>query len=123
MDKQKDSETVEQSGASVPSMEGARQKGVVIGYFAVRCAEGDEFIKAHARFYDGELFHHIFDATVYTGDKFTIGGREITRQGGEELWIVRFGAKKEEIVGGTHSEAPNDQAVAPAEGGSPPAQS
>ncbi len=77
-----------------PSMESARDKRVVVGFFPVLCAEGDEFIKAHVRFDDGVVLHHVLDATVYTGDKFIVGGREIVRQDGAELWIVRLGAKE-----------------------------
>jgi hypothetical protein len=75
-------------------MESARDKRVVVGLFPVLCAEGEEFIKAHVRFDDGLVFHHVLDSTVYAGDKFIIGGREITRQDGSELWIVRLGAKE-----------------------------
>ena len=73
-----------------PSDKGAREKGVVIGWFPFLCAEGKEFFKAHVRFDDGSLLHYVCDALVYSGDELSIGGRKFPLKKGEEFWIVRF---------------------------------
>lgn len=92
---------------AAPSLKGAREKRVVIGFLTPFSTEGEEFIKAHVRFDDGELFHYILDALIYTGDEISVGGRRIAREKGEKLWIVSF--RTEESPGNriVHSEIPN----------------
>ena len=75
---------------AAPSDKGAREKGVVIGWFPFLCAEGKEFFNAHVRFDDGSLLHYVCDALVYSGDELSIGGRKFPLKKGEEFWIVRF---------------------------------
>src|SRR2546428_7398140 len=75
-------------GELAPRPEGTNIKRLVIGFMPLRCAEGEEFVKAHIRFQDGELFFPVLDALVYEGDELTIGGRKILREKGKEFWIV-----------------------------------
>ncbi len=79
---------------------------LVIGNFFAQRAFGNEFHVADGRFFDGKVFHPLFNALVYTGDELRIGGRKFVREKGDEFWIVRFtkeGFKFDRLV---QSDAP-----------------
>lgn len=75
-------------GELTPRPEGTNIKRLVIGFTPFRFAEGEEVFKAHVRFQDGSLFFPVLDALVYKGDEFTVGGRKILREKGQEFWVV-----------------------------------
>lgn len=87
-------------------MKRARDKGAVIGYFPAPLTEGKEFVKAHVRFFDSDLFHFVCDALVYGGDELSIGGRKFFREKGKKFWIIAFNTEESELNGIGHGEAP-----------------
>ena len=90
---------------------------LVIGNFFAPLAFGDKFHVADGRFFDGTVFHPLFNALVYTGDELVIDGRKFVREKGDEFWIVRFTEEEFEFSRLVHDDAPevvsNVKAVRP----------
>lgn len=88
------------------NMKSKNEKYVVIGFFPAPLAEGKEFLEAHIRFFDGKLFHPLFDALVYGGYELVVGGRKLVWKNGAEFGIVRFATEENIRKGLIHGEAP-----------------
>ena len=95
------------------SEESALTKQIYIGHFPAFGAERDKFCKTNVRFFDGKLFHRIFDARVCLSNELSIGGREVILEKGEELWIVTRYTEKSVVNRLAHTDTPNVELSGP----------